>query len=136
MTSSIYQYPLITYDVIDEVGKLSRNIFLKSFHHSRNLKKNFMRIGLLEKKLEGGGSNWPPPAMRSLGKQPAWRRVKGTKDPHPRGVIMYLNDPFSTKTMPYKVLIQIWFGVSQISQKKIGVSFLRVFRVFRSIYAP
>ena len=31
MTSSIYQYPLITYDVIDEVGKLSKNIFWKVF---------------------------------------------------------------------------------------------------------
>ena len=42
----------IFYDVIDdviEVGKISKNIFLKSFYHSRNFEKHFMRIGLLEK---------------------------------------------------------------------------------------
>ena len=33
--------------------KIIKKYFLKSFYHSRNLKKNFMRIGLLEKKL------WP-----------------------------------------------------------------------------
>ena len=33
--------------------KIFKKYFLKSFYHSRNLKKNFMRIGLLEKKL------WP-----------------------------------------------------------------------------
>ena len=52
MTSSIYQYPLITYDVIDEVGKLSKNIFWKVFIIPE-IKKKIMRIGLLEKKL------WP-----------------------------------------------------------------------------
>merc|ERR1712173_170756 len=57
-------------DVIG-VGKISKKYFLKSFFHSRNFKKNFMTIGLLEKKLEGGGQIAPPPAMRSLGKQPA-----------------------------------------------------------------
>ena len=59
-------------DVI-EVGKLSKTIFLKSFYHSRYLKKKIMGIGLLEKKLEGGGANCPPPplAMQPLGKQPA-----------------------------------------------------------------
>ena len=56
--------------------KIFKKYFLKSFYHSRNLKKNFMRIGLLEKKLEGGGQIDPPPAMQPLGKQPAWRRVK------------------------------------------------------------
>ena len=33
--------------------KIIKKYFLKSFYHSRNLKKKFMRIGLLEKKL------WP-----------------------------------------------------------------------------
>ena len=56
MTSSIYQYPLIIYDVIDEVGKLSKNIFFKVFIIPEIKKKKFMRIGLLEKKLEGGGT--------------------------------------------------------------------------------
>ena len=36
-----------------------------------------MTIGLLEKKLEGGGENHPPPALIPLAKQPARRRVKG-----------------------------------------------------------
>ena len=35
-----------------------------------------MTIGLLEKKLEGGGENHPPPALIPLAKQPARRRVK------------------------------------------------------------
>ena len=34
-----------------------------------------MTIGLLEKKLEGGGENHPPPALIPLAKQPARRRV-------------------------------------------------------------
>ena len=52
-----------------------KKYFLKSFFHSRNLKKNFMTIGLLEKKLQGGGQNHTPPALLFYRKQPARRRV-------------------------------------------------------------
>ena len=49
--------------------KIIKKYFLKSIYHSRNLKKKFMRIGLLEKKLEGGGQIDPPPAMQPLGNE-------------------------------------------------------------------
>ena len=51
-----------------------------------------MTIGLLEKKLEGGGENHPPPALIPLAKQPARRRVKRFTD------IWSLKSPSAYKT--------------------------------------